>query len=99
MDEPMIASDGGVDAQLVASYLAGDSSALGSIYDRYGQSLFDTATAMTNSRDDASDMVQDVLVLSAERLGQLRDPSRLKPWLFAILRNEVDDCDVDHDSP
>ncbi|MBL6636178.1 MAG: sigma-70 family RNA polymerase sigma factor [Ilumatobacteraceae bacterium] len=89
MDEPMITSDGGVDAQLVASYLAGDRSALGSIYDRYGQSLFDTATAMTNSRDDASDMVQDVFVLAAERLGQLRDPSRLKPWLFAILRNEV----------
>ena len=89
MDEPMITSDGGVDAELVASYLAGDRSALGSIYDRYGQSLFDTATAMTNSRDDASDMVQDVFVLAAERLGQLRDPSRLKPWLFAILRNEV----------
>ena len=89
MDEPMITSDGGVDTQLVASYLAGDRSALGSIYDRYGQSLFDTATAMTNNRDDASDMVQDVFVLAAERLGQLRDPSRLKPWLFAILRNEV----------
>ena len=89
MDEPMMTSDGGIDAQLVASYLAGDRSALGSIYDRYGQSLFDTATAMTNSRDDASDMVQDVFVLAAERLGQLRDPSRLKPWLFAILRNEV----------
>ena len=89
MDEPMITSDGGVDAELVSSYLAGDRSALGSIYDRYGQSLFDTATAMTNNRDDASDMVQDVFVLAAERLGQLRDPSRLKPWLFAILRNEV----------
>ena len=89
MDEPMITSDGAVDAELVSSYLAGDRSALGSIYDRYGQSLFDTATAMTNNRDDASDMVQDVFVLAAERLGQLRDPSRLKPWLFAILRNEV----------
>jgi RNA polymerase sigma factor (sigma-70 family) len=70
MDEPMITSDGAVDAELVSSYLAGDRSALGSIYDR-------------------SDMVQDVFVLAAERLGQLRDPSRLKPWLFAILRNEV----------
>ena len=89
MDEPMMTNDGGIDAQLVSSYLAGDRSALGSIYDRYGQSLFDTATAMTNSRDDASDMVQDVFVLAAERLSQLRDPSRLKPWLFAILRNEV----------
>jgi RNA polymerase sigma factor (sigma-70 family) len=89
MDEPITTNDGGIDAELVSSYLAGDRSALGSIYDRYGQSLFDTATAMTNSRDDASDMVQDVFVLAAERLSQLRDPSRLKPWLFAILRNEV----------
>ena len=38
MDEPMITSDGAVDAELVSSYLAGDRSALGSIYDRYGQS-------------------------------------------------------------
>ena len=82
-------NDGWLDAQLAASYLAGDRSALGLIYDHCGQSLFDTATAMTNSRDDASDMVQDVFVLAAERLGQLRDPSRLEPWLFAILRNEV----------
>jgi RNA polymerase sigma factor (sigma-70 family) len=77
------------DAVAVADWLAGDRSALAVIYDRYGQSLFDTAAAMTGDRNDASDMVQDVFVLAAERLAQLRDPSRLKPWLFAILRNEV----------
>src|SRR6056300_1066605 len=47
------------------------------------------AAAMTGNREDAADIVQDVFVLAAERLGELRDPSRLKPWLFAILRNEV----------
>lgn len=77
------------DAELVRAHLAGDRTALGSIYDRYGQSLFDTAAAMTGNRDDAADMTQDVFVLAAERLGQLRDATRLKPWLFAILRNEV----------
>ena len=41
------------------------------------------------SRHDAADVMQDVFVVAAERLGQLRDPARLKPWLFAILRNEV----------
>jgi RNA polymerase sigma factor (sigma-70 family) len=80
---------GALDARLVADYLAGDRSALGAIYDRHGASLFDTAAAMTGSRDDAADMVQDVFVLAAERLAQLRDPTRLRPWLFAILRNEV----------
>ena len=87
MPEPV--GTGAADAQLVAAYLGGDRSALGGIYDRHGSSLFDTAAAMTGSRDDAADMVQDVFVIAAERLGQLRDPSRLRPWLFAILRNEV----------
>jgi RNA polymerase sigma factor (sigma-70 family) len=77
------------DARLVASHLAGDPSALGGIYDRYADSLHDTAAAMLNDRSDAADVLHDVILIAAERLGQLRDPDRLKPWLFAILRNEV----------
>lgn len=77
------------DTQLVNAYLSGDRSALAGMYDLYGATLYDTAAAMTGNRHDAADVVQDVFVVAAERLGQLRDPSRLKPWLFAILRNEV----------
>lgn len=77
------------DAQLVASHLAGDPSALAGIYDRYANSLHDTAAAMLNDRHESADVLQDVILIAAERLGQLRDPERLKPWLFAILRNEV----------
>lgn len=77
------------DAQLVTSHLAGDPSALAGIYDRYADSLHDTAAAMLNDRDESADVLQDVILIAAERLGQLRDPERLKPWLFAILRNEV----------
>ena len=88
-DDSRAASAGAADATTVAAYLAGDRSALATIWDRYGDTLYDTAAAMTGNRDDAADMVQDVFVLAAEKLGQLRDPTRLKPWLFAILRNEV----------
>jgi len=77
------------DAALVSGHLAGDPSALAGIYDRYADTLYDTAAAMLNSRDDAADVLQDTVLIAAERLGQLRDPDRLKPWLFAILRNEV----------
>ena len=77
------------DRELVAAHLAGDRSALGALYDRYGASLYDTAAAMVGRREDAADVVQDVFVIAAERLDQLRDPDRLKPWLFAIMRNEV----------
>ncbi|MEM1333881.1 MAG: sigma-70 family RNA polymerase sigma factor [Actinomycetota bacterium] len=77
------------DADLVAGHLAGDPSALAGIYDRYADTLHDTAAAMLNDRTEAADTLQDTILIAAERLGQLRDPSRLKPWLFAILRNEV----------
>jgi RNA polymerase sigma factor (sigma-70 family) len=77
------------DAQLVAAHVAGDRSALAAIHDRYADSLYDTAAAMTRDRHDAADVMQDVFVAAAERMGRLRDADRLKPWLFAILRNEV----------
>jgi RNA polymerase sigma factor (sigma-70 family) len=78
-----------VDAQLVTAYVSGDRNALASIYDLYAPGLYDTAAAMLSDRHDAADMVQDVFCIAAERLNQLRDPDRLKPWLYAVLRNEV----------
>ena len=78
-----------VDAQLVTAYLSGDRNALATMYDLYAPGLFDTAAAMLSDRHDAADMVQDVFCIAAERLNQLRDPNRLKPWLYAVLRNEV----------
>ena len=81
--------DGRRDAELVAAHLAGDSSGLAGIYDRYADPLYDTAAYMLHDRDEAGDVVQDVFVKAAEKLGQLRDPDKLKPWLFAILRHEV----------
>lgn len=77
------------DAQLVTAYLGGERSALAGIYDRFSPGLYDTAAAMLRDRHEAADAMQDVFLIAAERLGQLRDPSRLKPWLYAILRNEV----------
>ena len=77
------------DEQLVADHLAGDRTALAGIYDRYADTLYDTAAAMLSDRHEAADVMQDVFLIAAERLDQLRDQSRLKPWLFAILRNQV----------
>ena len=77
------------DAVLVTAYLDGDRDALAAIYDRYADRLYDTAHAMVRDQNDAADLTQTVFLMAAERLGQLRDRSRLKAWLFAVLRNEV----------
>lgn len=84
---PMI--DTRSDAELVAAHVGGDRAALAAIYDRYADALHDTAAAMLADRHDAEDLTHDVFVIASSRLDQLRDPTRLKPWLFAVLRHEV----------
>jgi RNA polymerase sigma factor (sigma-70 family) len=37
---------------------------------------------------DAADAVQDTFVIAASRLADLRDRNRLRPWLYAVARNE-----------
>jgi RNA polymerase sigma factor (sigma-70 family) len=37
---------------------------------------------------DAADAVQDTFVIAAPRLSGLRDPERLRSWLYAVARNE-----------
>lgn len=76
------------DDELVARVLAGDREAFAAVYDRYGDRLYDFCYSLLRHREEAADAVADTFVLFAERLGQLRDPSRLRPWLYAIARSE-----------
>jgi DNA-directed RNA polymerase specialized sigma subunit, sigma24 homolog len=46
--------------------------------------LHDFCYALLRHREDAADAVADTFVIVAERIGQLRDPDRLRPWLYAI---------------
>ena len=47
------------------------------------------AFSMLRDREEAADAVHDVILRSSQKLDQLRDPSKLRPWLFSIARNEV----------
>jgi RNA polymerase sigma factor (sigma-70 family) len=77
------------DAALVRGSLAGDRAAFAQIYDRYADRLHDFCVGMLRDLDGAADCVQDTFCLAATRLPQLRDPDRLRPWLYAIARNEA----------
>jgi len=77
------------DSELVTAARGGDQAAIGQIYDRYADRLFGFAFSILRDREEAADAVHDVILRSSQRLDQLRDPSRLRPWLFAIARNEV----------
>ena len=76
------------DSSLVARVLGGDQTAFATVYDRYADRLYDFAHSMLRNTEDASDAVADAFIKFAERLPQLREPDRLRPWLYAIVRTE-----------
>ncbi|MBQ2518029.1 MAG: RNA polymerase sigma factor [Clostridia bacterium] len=51
--------------------------------------MFAYAFSITKQREDAEDAVHNAIVKAFEGLGKLKNESKLKPWLFAILRTEA----------
>ena len=81
--------DARADAELVRAATAGDRDAFAAIYDRYADRLHDFCWSVLRDRDEAADATQDTFLVAAERLGQLRDPERLRPWLYAVARSQA----------
>jgi RNA polymerase sigma factor (sigma-70 family) len=80
------------DAELACGATAGDRRAFAGIYDRYANRLHDFCIGMVRDRDAAADCVQDVFCTAAAQLPKLRDPDKLRPWLYAIAKNEALRC-------
>lgn len=76
------------DSEIVASIVAGDPSGLAAAYDRYAEPLYKYCRSMLSNPPDAADAVQDTFVIASCRLAELRDPGRLRGWLYAVARNE-----------
>ena len=77
------------DAELAEAAITGDRGAFAEIYDRYSNRLFDFCVGMLRDRESAADCVQDTFCTAATRLSSLRDLGKLRPWLYAIARNEA----------
>jgi RNA polymerase sigma factor (sigma-70 family) len=77
------------DADLVLAARSGDRAAWAGIYDRYADRLHDFCWSVLRDRDEAADAMHDTFITAYRRLDQLRDPSRLRSWLFAVARNEA----------
>ena len=75
------------DSEIVASIVAGDQAGLAEAYDRYAGGLFGYCRSLLPEPADAADAVHDTFVIAAVSLHQLRDPDRLRPWLYAVARN------------
>lgn len=76
------------DREIVAAIVAGDLSGLAAAYDEHAESLYGYCRWMLREPEDAADAVEDTFIITAGRLDHLRDPRRLRPWLYAVARNE-----------
>lgn len=75
------------DTELAHDLLAGSDDAFERFVSRYHKRLFQYAFLMCGHRDDAEEVSQDTLLTVFKTIGQLKDPSRLKAWVFRIAKN------------
>ncbi|WP_434740130.1 sigma-70 family RNA polymerase sigma factor [Micromonospora sp. SH-82] len=76
------------DRSLVEAVRRGDPAGLEGVYRRYADRLHTYARAMVHEPEAAADALHDAFLVAGRRMDQLRDPDRLRPWLYAIVRNE-----------
>ncbi len=76
------------DPEVVAAIVAGDPAGLAEAYDRYALPLYTYCRSMLREPADAADAVQDTFLVATAKLRDLRDPAKLRPWLYAVARNE-----------
>jgi RNA polymerase sigma factor (sigma-70 family) len=76
------------DSEVIASIAGDRSGGLTEAYDRYADPLYKYCLAFLGEPAEAADAVQDTFVIAAARLVDLREPSRLRAWLYAVARNE-----------
>ncbi len=65
-----------------------DRQVITSLYDNYAVHLFDYCTGVLRDPAAAADLMQDTLIAADAQIGKLRDPERLRVWLYCIARRQ-----------
>jgi DNA-directed RNA polymerase specialized sigma24 family protein len=76
------------DADMVAAIAAGDPDGLAAAYDQFGESLYTYCHLMLPDTGEVSQAVRDIFLIASARVGELRDPDKLRSWLYAVARHE-----------
>ncbi|MCM1309045.1 MAG: RNA polymerase sigma factor [Butyrivibrio sp.] len=73
----------------ITAYARGDSDALSVVYDCMARMIMATALAITDSREDAEDVLQDTMISVARFAKSYRSGTNAKAWVLAIARNKA----------
>ncbi|MFD0730797.1 RNA polymerase sigma factor [Planotetraspora mira] len=75
------------DADLVREAQSGDVHALGLLLARHQAGMRAVALSILGHGPDAEDAVQEAALIALRRIGDVRDPAALAPWLRTVVRN------------
>ncbi|HUB81838.1 MAG TPA: sigma-70 family RNA polymerase sigma factor [Bryobacteraceae bacterium] len=76
------------DAQIAADLFTGDEAAFTEFVKAFHARLSQYSFLMCGQREDAEEVAQETLLKVFESIDQLRDPNRLRSWVFRIAKNE-----------
>ena len=74
--------------ELARRLIAGDAGAFEGFVEHFRAKVFHYTWLMCGQREDAEEVAQDTLLRVFESLHQLREPERIRPWVFRIAKNE-----------
>lgn len=75
------------ESQLARDLLAGRAEAFDRFVEHFRAKVFQYSLLMCGHREDAEDVAQDTLLKVFENFEQLREPERVRAWVFRIARN------------
>lgn len=76
------------DLQLALGLLKGDEESFTQFVNAFHARLSQYSFLMCGQKEDAEEVAQETLLKVFESIDQLRDPNRLKAWVFRIAKNE-----------
>jgi RNA polymerase sigma-70 factor (ECF subfamily) len=75
------------ESELARALLSGDADAFDRFVDVFRSKIFQYSLLMCGHREDAEEVAQDTLMKVFENFDQLREPGRVRPWVFRIAKN------------
>lgn len=77
------------DSDLIRGLLNQQTSAINYFVNSYQQLVYVLAVKMTNNKEVAEEITQDVMIKCIEKIGQFKQASKLKTWVYTVAKREV----------
>lgn len=76
-----------LEIQLARRLLSGDAQAFDDFAAHFRDKIFQYSWLMCGQREDAEEVAQETMLKTFESFYQLREPERVRPWVFRIAKN------------